>query len=201
MFEWTLGIVESSGYLGILFLMVLENIFPPIPSEIIIPVAGYAAAAGKLNIFVVMLVASLGSVVGMLPWYLLGRVFGLDRTKRLSEKYGRFVTMSPQDVDNAGAWFQKHGHKAVFFGRLIPTVRTLISVPAGLSRMKLPEFLAFSFAGSAVWTSLLALAGYFLESGHERVTDYLNPVSNAVVIIIVLYYFYRVLTFKRPQRS
>ena len=196
MFDWTLSVIEQGGYVGVFFLMVLENIFPPIPSEIIIPLAGYSAAEGELNIVLVILVASLGAVVGALPWYILGRAFGLERLKKLSVSYGRLLTMSPEDIDSADAWFLRHGQKAVMFGRLIPTVRTLISVPAGLARMPIYTFLVYSFIGSLAWTALLATFGYLLQSQHDKVAEYLNPVSNLIVLIIVATYLYRVVTFK-----
>lgn len=197
MFDWTLGIIETGGYAGIFLLMVLENIFPPIPSEVIIPLAGYSAASGEMNIGIVILVASLGAIVGALPWYFLGRFFGADRLKRLSVRFGRLLTLSPSDIDTSSNWFNKHGHKAVLFGRLIPAVRTLISVPAGLARMPMGSFLLFSFIGSAVWTTILALFGYFLQSQHEIVANYLNPVSDLVIILIIGVYLYRVITFKK----
>jgi len=196
MFQWTLHIIETGGYFGIFLLMVLENIFPPIPSEVVIPLAGFASAQGELHIALVILVATCGAVVGAIPWYLLGRLFGVRRLKRLSVRYGRLLTLSPVDIDHAQEWFHCHGQKAVLFGRLIPTIRTLISVPAGLARMKLSTFLLYSFIGSAAWTSILALLGYLLESQYDQVAEYLNPVSNAVVALIVAVYLYRVVTFR-----
>src|SRR5690606_28645794 len=136
------------------------------------------------------LIASLGASVGALFWYFLGKLFGLERVKNLSSKYGRWVTMSPKDVDAAESWFSKNGHKAVMYGRLIPTVRTLISIPAGIAKMNLSEFFIFSFLGSVIWTSWLALLGYFLGSQYKLVAQYLNPVSNAIVAIIVFLYIY-----------
>lgn len=197
MFDWTTGIIESAGYAGIFFLMVLENIFPPIPSELIIPLAGYTAASGELNIFLVILVATLGAVVGALPWYYLGLVFNTDRLKRLSLSYGRLLTLSPKDIDAATHWFNSHGKAAVLFGRLLPTVRTLISVPAGLARMPLHTFVIYTFIGSLAWTSLLASFGYFLETQHDKVGIYLNPVSNLIMGLIIAIYLYRVVTFKK----
>lgn len=197
MFDWVVGIIEGSGYAGIFFLMVLENIFPPIPSELIIPLVGFAAAQGELNIVLAITAATLGAVVGAIPWYVLGRAFGLERVKRLSEKHGRIMTMSPSDVDLAQKWFDTHDGVAVFFGRLIPTVRTLISVPAGVARMKLPSFFFYTALGSAAWTTILALLGYILQSQYTLVEEYLNPVSNAVVILIIGWYLYRVVTYKK----
>lgn len=196
MFDWTVHIIDIGGYWGLFGLMVLENIFPPIPSEVIIPLAGYSAASDGMSLPLVILVASLGTVVGTLPWYMAGRLVGTSRLKRWSLRYGRLLTVSPHHIDVAETWFQSHGSKAVLFGRLIPTVRTLISVPAGIARMPLRSFLAYSFAGSFLWTTLLASLGFVLESQHEKVADYLNPVSNFIVLLIVGTYLYRVITFK-----
>jgi membrane protein DedA with SNARE-associated domain len=143
MFDWILNIIETGGYAGIFALMVLENIFPPIPSELVIPLSGYAAAEGDMNIAIVILVASLGAVVGALPWYYLGKAFGIERLKRMSVRYGRWLTLTPADIDAAQAWFDRHGHKTVLLGRLVPTVRTLISLPAGMARMPLLPFLLY----------------------------------------------------------
>lgn len=199
MFDWILNIIEVGGYLGIFALMILENIFPPIPSEVIIPLAGYAAADGALNIVLVILVAALGTMVGALFWYSLGRVFGLSRLKRASRTFGRWLTLSERDIDAAAEWFNAHGHKAVFFGRLLPVVRTLISLPAGLARMPLLRFLAYSFLGNVFWITMLALFGYFLQSQYERIGVYLNPVSDIVVVLIIGIYLYRVVTFKNQK--
>lgn len=195
MFSWVLGILESGGYAGIFFLMVIENVFPPIPSELIIPLAGFAAAQGQMNIIAVILVATTGSVVGCLPWYFLGKFCSVERLKRWSRKYGRIITLPPQEIDVAREWFKRYGYLSVFAGRLIPAVRTLISLPAGIVHMPLVPFLIFSFFGSMLWTTALVFIGYVLESQYELVAQYLDTASNVVVILIVSYYLYRVITF------
>ncbi len=196
MFDWVLSIIESGGYGGIFFLMVLENLFPPIPSELILPLAGFAAAKGDLHVVMVVCIATSGAVVGCLPWYILGRLFGGTRLKRLSARYGRLLTLSPDDIDLAQAWFERHGPTAVLFGRMVPTIRTLISVPAGIARMPLPAFLLYSFIGSMLWTIALTLSGYVLESKYNTVSEYVNLVSNGIVLLMVLIYLYRVITFR-----
>lgn len=199
MFDWALSVMEANGYLGIFALMVLENVFPPIPSEIIIPVAGYAAANGTFHIALVILVASLGATVGATLWYVVGRVFGITRLCALSARYGRLLTLAPHDIDAAAEWFTRHGRKAVLIGRIIPTIRTLISIPAGIARMPVLEFLFFTFIGSFIWTAGLAIAGYILEQNAAAASHWLNPVSDAVIVLIVLLYVYRVITFKRTR--
>lgn len=190
------GLMERFGAFGIGLLMFLENIFPPIPSEIIMPLAGYQAATGQMSIVTVIVAGTIGAVLGIIPWYVLGRVVGAERVIRLAERFGRWMTLSPTDVETADRWFHKHGYWAVVAGRLVPTVRTLISVPAGLSRMPFLVFMALSTIGTAVWTAGLAFAGYFLGQNYEAIDGYIGPVSNAIVIGIVVLYIYRFVTFK-----
>lgn len=203
MFSWVLGILESGGYAGIFFLMILENVFPPIPSELIIPLAGFAAAQGELNVIAVILIATTGSVVGCLPWYFLGKFCSAERLKRWSRTYGRIITVHPEEIEVARAWFKRYGYLSVFAGRLIPAIRTLISLPAGIVHMPILPFIFFSFFGSLLWTTALVFVGYVLESQYALVADYIDVVSNIVVGAIVGYYLYRVVTFnsKRPQNT
>lgn len=196
MFEWILHIIESGGYAGIFLLMVLENIFPPIPSELVIPLAGFAAAKGQLNIIGVMIATTTGGVVGCIPWYLIGRLYGIKRIKKLSEKYGRLLTLTSDDIDHAQAWLTKHGHLAVLFGRLVPTVRTLISVPAGIARMSFTPFILYSLIGTSIWNMLLLFSGYVLESQYDQLAVYIDFASNAIIVAFISIYIYRVITYK-----
>jgi membrane protein DedA with SNARE-associated domain len=198
MFDWITGLVEQTGYLGIALLMLLENVFPPFPSELIMPLAGFTAASGRLNIVGVVLAGTVGSLAGALLWYYIGRWLGCARLKRWAGRHGRWLTLGPEEVDEAAAWFNRHCGWAVLIGRLIPAVRTLISVPAGVAGMSLAKFLLYSGLGTAVWTTLLAGAGYLLQGQYGRVQDWLNPVSNVILAGITLWYAYRVVTF-RPR--
>jgi membrane protein DedA with SNARE-associated domain len=197
MFDWITGLVEQTGYLGIALLMLAENVFPPIPSELIMPMAGFAAARGELALVGVLLAGPVGALAGALFWYHIGRRVGLERLRRWAGRHGRWLTTSPEELDGAAAWFDRHCGKAVLVGRLIPAVRTLISVPAGVAGMPVARFLAYSALGTALWTALLAAAGYLLEDQYRRVGDYLNPVSDVILGLIVLGYLYRVATFRR----
>jgi membrane protein DedA with SNARE-associated domain len=197
MFDWVTGLVGQTGYLGIAFLMLAESVFPPIPSELIMPLAGFTAARGELNIVGVVVAGTAGSIAGALLWYYVGRWVGCERLERNAARYGRWLTIAPEEVDDALRWFRRHGGKAVLIGRLIPAVRTLISVPAGIFDMRLPVFLAYTGVGTAAWTALLAGAGYLLEGQYRQVSEYLNPASNAIFGAIVLWYLYRVATFRR----
>ena len=197
MASWIESMVDSMGVFGVALLMFLENVFPPIPSELIMPLAGYYASQGTANIVLVIVAGTIGSLAGATLWFVVGLWVGEERLKRWAEHYGRWITLSPDDIDKADDWFDKHGTKAVFVGRLIPTVRTLISVPAGLSEMSWTRFLIFSGAGTALWTSFLALAGYGLGSQYQTIEKWLNPVSNVIIAAIVALYFYRVVTWKK----
>ncbi len=193
MFDWITGWLESSSYFGVFALMLIENVFPPIPSELIMPLAGYLSAQGTLSMVGVIAAGTLGSVVGALPWYWIGLRIGTKRLRRFARKRGHWLTLDEEDVGRAVDWFDRYGWWAVFFGRMVPAVRTLISVPAGLAEMKIVPFLVVTTLGSALWVAFLALAGYLLESQFRAVGDWLNPISNVVVAGLVLYYVYRVI--------
>ncbi|WP_194724456.1 DedA family protein [Noviherbaspirillum malthae] len=191
MFETIVNVIAASGYLGVFLLMFLENVFPPIPSELIMPFAGFAAARGDLNLMIVIAAGTAGSVVGALPWYYAGLLLGKDRLSNLADRYGKWMTVTPEDIETASSWFAKHGRGAVFFGRLVPAVRTLISVPAGITRMPLKQLLLFSLSGSLIWTGALAIGGFYLESKYSTIARYLDPATKAIVAIIAGAYLYR----------
>ena len=197
MIEW----LNGAGYWGVALLMALENIFPPIPSEIIMPMAGFLAARGELHPALVLLVATLGSVAGTLPWYYLGKVYGCKRLHEFAHHHGRWVTLQPEDIDKGLDGFRKHGPKIVIIGRLIPAIRTFISIPAGFVEMPLVKFLLYSAIGSLVWNTALGAAGYLLEGNWRTVSKYVDPVAKTVLAAIVLTYVYRVITFGKHQRS
>src|SRR5690554_2797561 len=177
MTDWIIQTITDLGYVGIFLVMLAESLFPPIPSELIIPFAGFAAANGQLDLFWVLFTATLGAVVGMLPWYFAGRLFGLERVRWLADRYGRLVTMNAGEIDVAVGFFRRYGPAIVLFGRLLPIIRTLISIPAGLSRMRLPVFLAASATGALVWNIFLTMAGYILHEHYELIEIVLDPLS------------------------
>ena len=144
MVEWITAVIASSGYFGIALLMFAENLFPPIPSELIMPFAGFVAARGDLHPVGVVAAGVTGSLLGAIPWYLAGRWLGGERLKRLADRHGRWLTASRQDLQRAEDWFNRYGWLAVLLGRLVPAVRTLISIPAGATRMPLPTFMICS---------------------------------------------------------
>lgn len=201
MTAWIIQTISDLGYLGIFLVMLAESLFPPIPSELIIPFAGFAAANGDLNFFAVIATATLGAVVGMLPWYYAGRLFGLARVRWLADKFGRFMAFNAEEIDIAVGWFVRFGPIIVLFGRLVPLIRTLISIPAGLSRMPLPVFLAASSSGALIWNTILTSAGYVLHEHYEVVEVILDPLSYIVLALVVLIYAYRVITWRPGQQG
>jgi len=201
MFEFITNFLEKSGYLGVFALMALENIFPPIPSEMIMPFAGFVAARGDLNVVGVLFAGTAGSVVGALPWYYAAKVYGCERLKKLADRKARWLTVSSEDIDKALNAFKKHGKKAVLFGRLVPAVRTLISVPAGLGNMNLGQFLLYSTIGSLAWTGLLTGAGFLLEDNYKEVAKYVDPVSKTILGAMLAWYLYRVATYKPAAKG
>lgn len=190
--DWIAAVLARTGYVGVALLMVAENVFPPIPSELIMPLAGFAAARGALTLPGVIFAGTLGSVVGTLPWYLAGRWLGAARIARWAARGGRWLTVTPRDVGAAQHWFGRHGATAVLVGRLVPGVRTLVSVPAGVARMAPLRFLALSGLGSLAWTGALAGAGHVLGAQYGRVAAYVGPVSNAATVVVALAYLVRV---------
>lgn len=196
MADWVVETITALGYLGIFLLMLLEAVFPPIPSELIIPFAGFAAADGRLDFVGVMVAASLGSAVGMVPWYLAGRLFGLERVRWLADRFGRWFTLNASEIDMATAWFTRYGPLVVFFGRLLPIIRTLISVPAGLARMRVGIFVVASMAGIVLWNLVLVTAGFLLHEHYHLVEAYIDPLSYVVLGGVVLLYVYRLITWR-----
>lgn len=187
MLEWIRGLMESAGYAGIAFLMFLENVFPPIPSEVIMPLAGFTAARGDLGFLGVVIAGTLGSVLGALPLYYIGRLVGRERLSRWADEHGKWLALSGRDVDKASEWYERHGSKTVLFGRLVPGVRSLVSIPAGVAGMNLPKFLGYTAVGAGLWSALLAYLGQLLGQNYEAVERYLGPVAFVVIGGLVVF--------------
>lgn len=190
--DWIRNLIENTGYAGLAFLMWLENVFPPIPSELVMPLAGYQVATGELSFVGIALAGAAGSMAGAWMFYGIGRALGAERIRDFAGRHGRWVAISPEDIDRATGWFERHGNSTVFFCRLIPGVRSLISIPAGIVGMNLWTFSLFSAAGTLAWTALLGWAGYLLGANFAAVETWLNPVSWAVVAAATAWYVYRI---------
>ena len=196
MSDWVIRLIEQSGYLGVGFLMFLETIFPPIPSEIIMPVAGVAAAQGKLDFALVVASGTTGAMFGNTVWYLAARALGVDRLRPIIHRYGKWLTVNWSEVQRAEHWFGLHGSAFVLFARMLPTVRSLVSIPAGLLRMRFRNFFIASTIGTVGWTLLLAAAGYKLEENVGEVQTFIGPVANAILVVLAAGYVWRLLTHK-----
>ena len=185
MLAWAESVMNSLGYAGVVLLMIIDNVFPPIPSEVIMPLAGYTAARGELGFWGVVAAGTLGSVLGALPLYYLGYTVGQDRLAQWADKHGKWLTLSGEDVHQAGNWFAKYQGAAVFFARMVPGVRSLISIPAGVERMNFALFLLYTVSGTALWTLILAFLGRVLGDNYELVGAYLGPISETMVGLLV----------------
>jgi membrane protein DedA with SNARE-associated domain len=200
MSDWVISFIEQHGYFGLMLLMIAENVFPPIPSELILPFAAFQAARGQLQWPLVILFGTLGSLLGALPWYYAGRLLGLPRVLGFAEKHGRWLTLSRTDVESAERAFIRRGAAILVTGRLVPALRTVISLPAGVSRLSTWRFCVLTFVGSALWCSVLTAAGYLLESNYEKIARIVSPVSTGIVMLLAACYVYRVLRFKPVEQ-
>ena len=174
------------GYGAIFAAMFLENLFPPIPSELIMPLGGFYVQQGQLQFLPVVLAGLLGTLLGALPWYGIGRVINEKRLEVWLSRHGRWIGISPAELARSRRWFNRYGTALVFWGRLVPGIRTLISVPAGIELMPFAPFLIWTTAGSLIWTLLLTLAGLGLGEGYSNVELWIDPVSKVVKGALVI---------------
>jgi membrane protein DedA with SNARE-associated domain len=181
MVEWINSLMSGLGYWGVGFLMFAENLFPPIPSELIMPLAGFTVAQGKMNFGGAVLAGTIGTMVGSYAWYYLGRLVNSDRLSAWIDRYGKWIGISVKEIDRVNNWFNKHGRSAVFFGRMVPGIRTLISLPAGMNQMSLSTFTIYSILGTFIWTLGLTIAGFLLGENYGSIEKYLAPISKVVL--------------------
>ena len=174
------------GYGAILLAMFFENLIPPIPSELIMPLGGFYVFQGQLDFIPVVLAGLIGTVIGALPWYGIGRIVNEEKLEKWLERNGRWVGIKPQDLARSRKWFNKYGVSLVFWGRLVPGIRTLISVPAGVELMPITPFLVWTAAGSFIWTLFLTLTGFYLGDSYGNIEKWMSPFSNVFKVIIIL---------------
>ncbi len=181
---WVQGIIRTMGYPGLGLVMFLENVFPPIPSEIVLPLAGWLTLGedASFTLAGVTLTGSAGSVAGAYVFYGLGRWFDERRVRYLLRRFGKWLMLSERDLDVSLAWFQRYGEYVVFFGRMVPIVRSLISVPAGLARMNMLRFTLYTAAGTALWSFMLALAGRLLGESWPMVAEFIGKYERLVLV-------------------
>jgi membrane protein DedA with SNARE-associated domain len=182
---WVADVMLAFGYVGVALLVALDNVFPPIPSEIILPLAGFLSGQGHLAYPGVVLAATVGSVAGALPLYAVGYWLGEARLRPLVRRFGRWLFIEEADLDQAQEWFDRHGTKAVLLGRCVPLVRSLISIPAGLACMPLRRFVVYTALGSGLWNAILVGIGWTLGERWEQVGSYLKPLEYVVMALLV----------------
>lgn len=184
--EWILSIMEQLGYLGIALLMFLDNVIPPIPSEIIMPSAGYAASQGQLLLSGVIIAGCIGSLTAAALLYWIGYQFNHDAIFRFTDRYGKYLFIKSEDIQKSLLWFEKYGHRIVFFGRMVPAVRSLISIPAGMSRMPFWKFMFYSALGTIIWTTFLACVGFYFGENQALMHEIFSRVGYLIITIVVL---------------
>lgn len=180
---WAVGLMDAIGAPGAAVAIAAENLFPPIPSEIILPLAGFAAAQGSFSIAEAIIWTTIGSVVGALLLYLLGRLLGHERLSRIAAK---MPLVRASDIDKTTAWFAKHGWKTVLFGRFLPIFRSLISIPAGIEKMPVPLFLGLTAVGSAIWNTIFIMVGVTLGMNYHAIEPYMDSLQWVVIGAVVL---------------
>ena len=196
--EIILSVMGKYGYVGVFLLIMIENVFPPIPSEVILLFGGFMTTYTKLSIFGMIVASTLGSLFGAIILYYIGKIFNKDRLKKLiSGKLGKILRLKVSDIYNADSWFDNKGNKTVFFCRFIPLVRSLISIPAGMSEMPMVKFLLYTLFGSLIWNTVLVIVGSVVGENWTKIVGILDTYSHIVVIILFIifvvgvYFFYR----------
>ncbi len=184
---WVQDVIEQLGALGVALLVILENVFPPIPSEIVLPFAGFVAQRGDGSVSVMILAATVGAVTGALVLYAIAALIGQVRLAAFIERFGRWFGVKPTDLARAEAWFDRHAVAAVLLGRCVPLIRSVVSIPAGFRRMRLVPFIVYTAMGSAVWNTALVGAGAVLGNQWDKVEPYVAVLQYVVIAVIVLF--------------
>ena len=203
-----INIMEQVGYLGVFLLIAIENIFPPIPSEVILVFGGFMTTYTSLNIPIMILAATLGSLLGAIVLYYIGKIFNKERLKRIvNGKIGKVLRLKASDIEKADKWFDTKGNKTVFFCRFIPIVRSLISIPAGMSEMPMQKFLLYTILGSLIWNTVLIIVGSIVGDKWETIVGYLDNFSNiiliilAIIFVVALYYWFVIRKKKQNKKA
>lgn len=193
--DWITNFMEQFGYLGIMLMIALENVFPPIPSEVVLTFGGFMTTYSSLSPLGVILFSTFGSLIGAIILYFIGRLLGVERLERIIDRYGKILRVKKEDIYRADAWFDKHGNLAVFICRMIPLIRSLISIPAGMSGMKLTPFLLFTTLGTIIWNTILVSLGVAVGDNWEEIVAFMDVYSNiayalialAALVVVILY--------------
>jgi membrane protein DedA with SNARE-associated domain len=198
---WAIRIMETLGAPGAGVAVALENLFPPIPSEVVLPLAGFTASQGDMSLLAAIVWTTIGSVVGAVVLYWVGALIGRERTRAIA---ARLPLVKVSDIDRTEAWFGRHGRKTVFFGRMVPLFRSFVSIPAGIERMPMPTFLLFTTLGSLIWNALFVIAGYVLGENWPVIEDYAGTYQNAVLaagtLAVVAFVVVRLVAARRNRQ-
>lgn len=200
--QWITDVMSQYGYIGIFLLIFVEYILHPFPSEIVLTFAGYMTTQTSMNFWMVCVIAVVAATTGSIVLYYIGALIGEERLYRLIDRYGKYVRIKRKDLDRTHAWFERYGHWAILFGRLIPIVRTLISIPAGLTRMNLIHYTIFTAIGTSIWNLFLITLGMTLGDQIQMIIHYIGIYSKVFIVIIaiaVLYCIYR--WWRRSRKS
>ncbi|MEY9141487.1 MULTISPECIES: DedA family protein [Mammaliicoccus] len=184
--SWITSVMEQFGYFGIALLILVENVFPPIPSEVILTFGGFMTTKSELSIFGVVVASTIGSVGGAVILYWIGRILNVERIERIIEKWGKYLRLTKEDVRKADAWFDKYGPWTVFFCRFIPLIRSLISIPAGMSGMNQWLFLVLTTLGTLIWNLVLVLVGAKVGNNWHQIVNYMDVYSNIMYVVIAV---------------
>lgn len=197
MVAWVTEFMEQFGYWGIFLMITLENMFPPIPSEVILTFGGFMTTYTSMTVVGVIAVATSGSLLGAIILYGLGHLLGVERLERIIDRWGRFLRVRKSDIHKANAWFEKYGYWAVFLGRMVPLIRSLISIPAGMSHMRLTPFLLYTIVGTLIWNTVLVSIGAAVGDSWEQIVEIMDVYSHvayaliAVAALVVLFLYLR----------
>lgn len=183
--EWIINTMNQFGYIGIALLIAIENVFPPIPSEVILTFGGFMTTKSDMNIWLMLLFATAGSSVGAIILYYIGRLVTPERLGWFIDRWGFLLQLKTQDIEKAENWFNQKGSLTVFFCRFIPIVRSLISIPAGMAEMKMSKFLLYTVSGTAIWNLILINLGAFAGEKWTMIANYINTYSHAVLILLI----------------
>lgn len=198
--EIIINFMNQFGYIGVFLLIAIENIFPPIPSEVILTFGGYMTTYSKLNVPLVILFSTLGSIVGAIALYYIGKILNKERLiKIVSGKLGKILFLKKEDIEKADSWFDNKGYKSVFFCRFVPIVRSLISIPAGMSEMNMPKFLIYTTIGSLIWNSVLVILGSIVGENWNSIVSIFDTYSNIALIILIILFFGFIIWFYKKK--
>ncbi|MBD3107020.1 DedA family protein [Bacillus sp. AGMB 02131] len=199
--SWIIDLIDQYGYWGVFFLIALENIFPPIPSEVILTFGGFMTNSTGLSIVGVIMTATIGSVFGAVILYGIGLLLDVERLEKLIDRYGKILRLTKDDIYKADAWFDRYGIWTVFFCRVVPLVRSLISIPAGMSNMSFGLFLLFTTLGTLIWNTILVNVGAAVGSNWHDIVQYMDMFSNVVYVILMLLFLLAVIWYMRKRKE